>query len=122
SPYSSILYTNHSPSTAELAQLNTFLAGPLQKLSGLKLEISQLQERIRALSAERDRAMSYINAHRAVTSAIRRFPAEILTEIFVHCIPADRYPVRSLKEAPLILTTICRSWRAVSLSAPCLWK
>ncbi|KIK52645.1 hypothetical protein GYMLUDRAFT_179884, partial [Collybiopsis luxurians FD-317 M1] len=121
SPFSSVLHTNHVPSPSELAKMDTFLAEPQQKLSKLESEILQLQKCLAKLSSERDRARTYITAHRALMSAICRLPAETLAEIFVHCIPTDRYPVRNSKEAPLLLTNICRSWRAIAISAPHLW-
>ncbi|KIK66631.1 hypothetical protein GYMLUDRAFT_111336, partial [Collybiopsis luxurians FD-317 M1] len=122
SPYSSLLDTNHVPSPTELVEMGSFLAVPQRELSNLESEISQLQERLKVLSFKRDRAKAYINAHRALMSAIRRLPTEILIEIFVHCLPTDSYPVRSLKEAPLLLTTVCRSWRNVAIGSAHLWN
>ena len=60
-------------------------------------------------------------------SPIQRLPNELLSEIFVHCLPdqqkmgATRGSFRS-KEAPLLLGSVCSHWRAVSLSTQELWS
>ncbi|KAE9401315.1 hypothetical protein BT96DRAFT_818088, partial [Gymnopus androsaceus JB14] len=122
SPYASRLHTNYVPSMEELPKLEIFLAGPKQELSHLESKILRLQDSLTDLYAQRDRAKSYIEAHRALMSPIRRFPAETLAEIFTHCLSTDKYPSRSLEEAPLLLMSICRSWRHVAVSSPQLWK
>lgn len=51
---------------------------------------------------------------------------EILSKIFLHCLPADDCGVASSKvdprEVPLLFTTICRLWRDVALGTPALWS
>ncbi|KAJ7269684.1 hypothetical protein C8J57DRAFT_318752 [Mycena rebaudengoi] len=49
------------------------------------------------------------------------FPLEITSKIFVHCLPdSGLYHTRT--EAPMVLTQICRQWRAFTLSTPILWS
>ncbi len=81
-----------------------------------------MQTVLDALCSKRDKLKAYIEPHRALMSPVRRIPPETLTEIFIRCLPSDRPPVRSSEEAPLLLTTICRSWREIALSAPALWS
>ncbi|KAJ7673777.1 hypothetical protein DFH06DRAFT_1081621 [Mycena polygramma] len=46
-------------------------------------------------------------------------PPEITSEIFVQAVnPLDKASSRS---APLLLLRICRLWRTIALSTPCLW-
>ncbi|KII88598.1 hypothetical protein PLICRDRAFT_629807 [Plicaturopsis crispa FD-325 SS-3] len=48
-------------------------------------------------------------------------PLEIVSRVFIHCLPPDMYfPIRR-DTAPLLFTQICRSWRTVALSTPQLW-
>ncbi|KAJ6605813.1 hypothetical protein B0H10DRAFT_601349 [Mycena sp. CBHHK59/15] len=44
-------------------------------------------------------------------------------EIFLACIPTHRNTVmtRSEAEPPVLLGRVCRAWRGISLSTPCLW-
>ncbi|KAF9067145.1 hypothetical protein BDP27DRAFT_1329352 [Rhodocollybia butyracea] len=51
-----------------------------------------------------------------------RLPVEVLGEIFVHCLPTDRFSYISAAQAPLLLTSICQRWREVALSFPSLWN
>ncbi|KAG2132901.1 uncharacterized protein EDB93DRAFT_1233054 [Suillus bovinus] len=62
------------------------------------------------------------NSHKAFPSAISRLPTEILTQIFLYCIPedGDLTPTRDL--APMLLTTVCRRWREVAVDIPSLWR
>lgn len=49
-------------------------------------------------------------------------PPEVLEEIFWQCLPERRYPTTSFREAPLLLTHVCRQWRDVAISSPRLWS
>ncbi|KAJ7776602.1 hypothetical protein DFH07DRAFT_693797, partial [Mycena maculata] len=57
---------------------------------------------------------------------------ELITEIFVHCLPTPasatgacffrpHFVRPSVKDAPLLLCQICRRWRAIALTTPQLW-
>lgn len=53
---------------------------------------------------------------------IHRLPPEILSIIFWHAIPRDKdFVVPSTRNAPLVLRTICKSWRRLADSTPELW-
>ncbi|KAG2369800.1 hypothetical protein BDR07DRAFT_541679 [Suillus spraguei] len=55
------------------------------------------------------------------SSAICRLPTEILSEIFVHCLPQDDDFSPRTRLAPLLFTMICRRWRQVAIGFPRLW-
>ncbi|KAF8893142.1 hypothetical protein BD779DRAFT_1145458 [Infundibulicybe gibba] len=48
---------------------------------------------------------------------VSRIPLEILTEIFVHCLPADS----ASHETQQLLSGVCRLWRTLVLATPALW-
>ena len=58
---------------------------------------------------------------------INQFPREILAEIFWHCLPdmnpeARKMPAQMFKKAaPLLVSSICSSWRELALATPELW-
>ncbi|KAF9003940.1 hypothetical protein BDQ17DRAFT_1355163 [Cyathus striatus] len=60
-------------------------------------------------------------ALRSLSSPIRRVPPEILSEIFLYCLPPVRFVRPSSREGPLLLTQVCGAWREVALSIPRLW-
>ncbi|KAJ4480658.1 hypothetical protein C8J55DRAFT_428920, partial [Lentinula edodes] len=122
SPYAQILNTNHLPSHAQRKEIETFLSEPQQELSRLEIEISRVQTILDGLQIQRAEVKSYVETHRGLLAPIRRLPVEVLTEIFVLCLSTERYPVRSLREAPLLLTMICRHWREVTFKSPSLWN
>ncbi|KAG2141929.1 hypothetical protein DEU56DRAFT_271090 [Suillus clintonianus] len=60
-----------------------------------------------------------INLHNRLGSALWRLPTEVLSEIFIHCLPETSHPTSAL--APMLLTVICRRWREVAMDMPNLW-
>lgn len=52
-------------------------------------------------------------------SHFERLPVELKVEIFGLCL--DSHPDFSVKEAPLLLSRICSSWRTLAHSTPRLW-
>ncbi|KAG1868302.1 hypothetical protein DFJ58DRAFT_911450 [Suillus subalutaceus] len=55
------------------------------------------------------------------SSPISRLPTEILSEIFLYCLPDDEYLTYASGQAPMLLTRICRQWREVAVGLPMLW-
>ncbi|KAF5393488.1 hypothetical protein D9757_000469 [Collybiopsis confluens] len=123
SPFAHVFPSNYAATTsAERAQILALIEKPVARLKELNSEISRLKKVIENLAKERTTVHRYIRSHKALLSSMRRLPAEVLTEIFLHCLPADRNPVRSTREAPLLLTGVCRRWREVALHSPSLWN
>ncbi|KIK37619.1 hypothetical protein CY34DRAFT_49080, partial [Suillus luteus UH-Slu-Lm8-n1] len=56
-----------------------------------------------------------------IPSAICRLPTEILSQIFVFCLPQDQHLSPKPGLAPMLLTTIWRRWREVAIGFPKLW-
>ena len=61
-------------------------------------------------------------------SPINRLPREVLAEVFVQCLPEiELWPkiegVSTCQDiAPLLLCSVCSTWRALALSTPRLWQ
>ncbi|KZP05118.1 hypothetical protein FIBSPDRAFT_675689, partial [Athelia psychrophila] len=80
-------------------------------VSRLDLEISRLEAGLAEIRRKRDENQKYIVAHKALVSAIRRVPTEVIAEIFLQC----------LRGRPMIsphLAAICRRWRSIVFSSP----
>ncbi|KAJ6602791.1 hypothetical protein DFH09DRAFT_1125520 [Mycena vulgaris] len=89
------------------------LAADRARIAAAEAQILDLQRSIRHL---RDRLDSY-------KYPVLTLPNEIISEIFIHFLPA--YPLcpplcGSL--SPNLLTQICRKWRDVALATPQLWR
>ncbi|ESK95379.1 hypothetical protein Moror_3817 [Moniliophthora roreri MCA 2997] len=115
SPFLHRFDTNYAPSPKEVEEIKQILLEPEKALQVLEEEIIRLQ-------AQRDELQSFVDNHRSLLSPIRRAPTDILREIFIRCLPDDHLPVRTLREAPLLLTGICRAWREAAISTPRLWN
>ncbi|KAF8138029.1 hypothetical protein K438DRAFT_1880976, partial [Mycena galopus ATCC 62051] len=121
SPFASKLGTNYCPLDKEVLEIQALLGDPLSRLQSLDNRIAELQKAIDELAEERTTVRDYVDAHKALLSPIRRFPLDILQEIFVACLPTHRNCVMSATECPVLLGRICSSWRTISLSTPRLW-
>ncbi|KAG1771412.1 hypothetical protein EDD22DRAFT_947856 [Suillus occidentalis] len=54
-------------------------------------------------------------------SAISRLPTEILTKIFLYCVPESENVAPEPHLAPMLLTRVCRRWREIAVDMPDLW-
>ncbi|KAJ3839777.1 hypothetical protein F5878DRAFT_615208 [Lentinula raphanica] len=115
SPYTSFFGTSYAPSPSERTELEVLISGAQQELVELDSEMFRIRVR-------RNRVQNFLDDHRTLLSPIRRLPTETLAEIFTHCLPTQRFPIRSLKEAPLLLTMVCRKWRKIAMTHPPLWN
>ncbi|KAG2748345.1 hypothetical protein P692DRAFT_20805227 [Suillus brevipes Sb2] len=58
---------------------------------------------------------------RADSSGVYRLPTEVLSQIFLFCLPQDQHLLPKPGLAPVLLTMICRRWREVAIGFPKLW-
>ncbi|KAK7001446.1 hypothetical protein R3P38DRAFT_3049167 [Favolaschia claudopus] len=121
STFAQHLGTNYCPSEDEVLEVKNLIAEPTRQLLTLDEEISQLQKSIEKLQEKRKTLSTYVDEYKALISPIRRIPQDVLSEIFIACLPTHRNCVMSASEAPVLLGRICSSWRALSLATPRLW-
>ncbi|KAJ4480197.1 hypothetical protein J3R30DRAFT_2594055 [Lentinula aciculospora] len=108
----------HCATRFDMPPLFKCLTGMLQNLL-MSLSYDKLNAFI-----DHNRLKNFIGVHHSLMSLVRRFLAEIFVQNFCHCLPRDRYPVRSFKdsEALLLVISICRARRQLTLSCPRLWS
>ncbi|KAK1220863.1 hypothetical protein PQX77_016342 [Marasmius sp. AFHP31] len=116
-PFAHVLNTNHVPTSEERDELRDLIRAPEEQLQKLDEEISRLHARRQALQ-------QFIDLHRSLLSPARRVPVDVWRSIFTECLPDNELGLcfRTTKEAPLLLTSVCRSWRETALSTPTLWR
>jgi hypothetical protein len=91
-------------------------------ITGLDKVMDRLDNIRQQLLDKQDGINQSIVLHRGCTSALWRFPPEILSQIFVHCLPAETDQFCIAPElAPLLLTRVCRPWKEVAVNVPSLW-
>ncbi|KAJ6465863.1 hypothetical protein C8R45DRAFT_1219683 [Mycena sanguinolenta] len=121
SPFAVRLGTNYCPTDQEVLEIRSLLLEPILRIKSLDDEIADLQKSIDKLVEERVGLESYVEAHSALISPVRRLPLDVIQEIFVACMPTHRNCVMSATEAPILLGRICSAWRVISLSTPRIW-
>ncbi|KAK1226194.1 hypothetical protein PQX77_010846 [Marasmius sp. AFHP31] len=122
SPFASFFDTNRTPSLQECSDIRSFIRPSQDELSDLNKEISRLQSLIDNLKLRRGPLEEFVSQHLNITSLIRRLPSEVLSQIFIACLPTAHYPVHDLTQAPLLFTTISQRFRDVAISTPDLWS
>ncbi|KAJ7857884.1 hypothetical protein B0H13DRAFT_1155056 [Mycena leptocephala] len=88
SPFAPQLGTNYCPTDEEVLEIQSLLVQPTLRLKRLDDEIADLQKAIDKLAEERESLGTYVAAHRALISPVRRLPSDIVQEIFIACLPA----------------------------------
>ncbi|KAJ8095431.1 hypothetical protein PM082_023201 [Marasmius tenuissimus] len=115
-PFSHVLNTNYHPSTEERRSLQDLIRGPEEQIRQLDEEMSRLQ-------VKRQTLKKFVDRHCALLAPFHRLPADIWRLVFIKTLPEQSLGLctHTTKSSPLLLTTICRSWREVALSTPSLW-
>jgi hypothetical protein len=97
------------------------LDATLHDISSLETVIDKINHLHRQLTEQKDKIISSITLHKRLVSPLWRLPTEVLSHIFVHCLPQDKYLLPAWKLAPVLLTKICRRWKEVAVGTPSLW-
>lgn len=123
SPVPYLLETNDAPSFDESLKIQEFVDQKISQLEPLQSEWIELHERIRKVLSTYRSIQNTVYRHRPLLSPLRRLPPELISEIFVHCLPPFLHlsPKSEVFRAPLILAGVCQSWRRIALSTPALW-
>ena len=92
--------------------------------------IREIDEEIAVLQAQRHALVMACDIGRAIMAPIRRLPVEVLTEIFIKCIPP--LPTKSNRPEPEfyvhpqdvgeLLGTVCRAWYTIINNEPRIWS
>ncbi|KAJ7639162.1 hypothetical protein FB45DRAFT_827949 [Roridomyces roridus] len=77
-----------------------------------------------ALLSQVDTSAPGPQTHLAQSICISSLPPEIMSAIFIRCLPTVRKgrDAVNIAEVPLLLSQVCSHWRQIALSAPTLWK
>ncbi|KAJ7610234.1 hypothetical protein FB45DRAFT_1066392 [Roridomyces roridus] len=86
-------------------------------LAELNAEISTLQTQLARLRVDRKRVFDKLAA---IVYPVLTLPDDVTAEIFLQYVRDYRY--NRLKCGPMVLASVCKSWREVALSNPRLWS
>ncbi|KAF8175598.1 hypothetical protein K438DRAFT_1508275, partial [Mycena galopus ATCC 62051] len=113
--------TNEPPRDAEFAVLRPVADKTAARLACLEAEIRRLKDQLDQLEEEHAGLLTYHHQNTSILSPLRRFPPEILGEIFLQTLPSI-HKILNVKDSPWPLTHVCSRWRAIALSKPSLWS
>ncbi|KAF7299485.1 hypothetical protein MIND_00898600 [Mycena indigotica] len=122
SPYQVHFGSNYCPQPDESREIKALVMDLSAHAEQLDAEIAQLQKQMDKFVDERRSIQSQIEGHQALLSPMRRIPVDLLQEIFVVCLPSERYCAMSAYEAPMLLGRVCSQWRTTAFSTPALWS
>ncbi|KAK6977997.1 F-box domain-containing protein [Favolaschia claudopus] len=97
-----------------------FLAQKDAEILDLKAQIYALEQSISALVAAKKPVQARLDAYKY---PVLTLPNEIVSEIFLHFLPAYPEPPPLVGVlSPLCLSYVCRSWRGIAQATPALWR
>ncbi|KAJ6467179.1 hypothetical protein C8R47DRAFT_1078746 [Mycena vitilis] len=120
-----MLSHNAPPSEGHAAFIRALLGIGIMELDQVNSQIEQANNNLAQLIARRDTVTSRLTKYRSVLSPIRRMPAELLCEIFLHTAGRpNRWDPRPMlpHQVPFVLGQISRLWRNVAINLPSLWN
>jgi len=123
SPFASRLGTTFVPSDNEAVEIKKILDKYTPKLAQISSELARVRALYEELENQHKQLADEMDAHRRLLSPLRRdlLPTDILQEIFLSCLPISHDSIMTKKEAPVLLTQVCSSWRRIALNTPLLW-
>ncbi|KAG1836748.1 hypothetical protein DFJ58DRAFT_162932 [Suillus subalutaceus] len=119
---------NYSAFKLDYQNISAIVTERQQQLDAVSYEISLFETVIdsincihRQLVAKKNKITQSMNSHKRLVSALWRLPAEVLSQIFAHCLPIGHRLSPASEAVPMLLTRICRRWREVAVDMPSLW-
>ncbi|KAJ7167021.1 hypothetical protein C8R46DRAFT_1272216 [Mycena filopes] len=115
-----LLSTAGPPSDSQATVLRSEIERAKHEISAASLHIAHLQDALTRLLRHRKEMETFVRAHNGILSTLRRFPNEILLEVFQQTL-AESAAVNRW-QMPWALSEVCSHWRRVMLASPPLWR
>lgn len=120
-PVNELLISNEPPSPFQHGLACIFIKDVHKDIQTIDEEIAKAQAVVDGLLATREALRRQHRSHQAIFSPMHRLLHELLSEIFILCLPP--FPTRiSCFDAPLVLEQICWRWKSIARSTPRLWS
>ncbi|KAJ7440783.1 hypothetical protein B0H11DRAFT_1882929 [Mycena galericulata] len=117
--------TNCPPSDLEAREIRRLIQEGDAHIAEVDVEIQRTVAALEVLRDRRDVYHQEVDALHAIISPIRRFPPEILSEVFLaglkEAILSASYPSSHPSQPPILFGRVCSGWRRVALNTPKLW-
>ncbi|KAJ7191863.1 hypothetical protein GGX14DRAFT_596803 [Mycena pura] len=90
-----------------------------ERLAEIESEMAPLQARLAQLATARK---LIVDALESIVFPILTIPPEITTEFFVYYVDWANGDPRTHRGGPLVLASVCSSWRSIALNFPKIWS
>ncbi|KAG1747884.1 uncharacterized protein EDB91DRAFT_48864 [Suillus paluster] len=91
------------------------------EFSDLETVMDNIKNLHQHLVEKKEKITQSMNLHKGFVSAFWRLPTEVLSQIFIHCLPDTSHLSPASGLAPMLLTRVCRRWREIAVCMPSLW-
>ncbi|KIJ39425.1 hypothetical protein M422DRAFT_230623, partial [Sphaerobolus stellatus SS14] len=118
------LGTDYTPSSDDTLSISTFLANNSLSKSNFSAKRRILEKNLAIIRAHEQRLDQEASICHAALSPVRHLPNEMMSEIFLYCVPVDSTsePCHIIPlSSPLVLLHVCRRWRRIALDTPRLF-
>ncbi|KAF8179297.1 hypothetical protein K438DRAFT_1680561, partial [Mycena galopus ATCC 62051] len=122
-----LLQRNGIPTDTQTSQLRHLIQAGEAEITQLEQTSQALSLLLAELRFQALRKSESLNPLRGALSLFRRFPAELLGEIFEFSVATEeiqRWETTSIadpKRSPMLLGHVCSQWRMIAHSLPRLW-
>ncbi|KII85191.1 hypothetical protein PLICRDRAFT_45346 [Plicaturopsis crispa FD-325 SS-3] len=113
-----LLLTNEVPSGVDILRIRQDSLDAAANLSIVEAEMDRFEQILAQLACEQQNLRRRLDVNASLLSPFRRFPNELLSHIFVECLPEE---AADIHVAVLRLGGVCRKWWQVAVSTPHLW-
>ncbi|RXW17684.1 hypothetical protein EST38_g8171 [Candolleomyces aberdarensis] len=118
SPFSPHFNTNYIPSDPEINDIRSIIQSH-------QVIIDDIEKQMRELEDRRRLHTKVVEQHSILLSPMKRMPTDILSSIFLACLPRRHFyqgmPM-SKQHPTVIICHVCQQWRRVALESPLLWN
>ena len=120
-PHHDLLTSNDQPRQQDIQTIENCIQDHEFRASEIEKLLKDIKQAYQFVDSRRKAHTKLAKAYKGTLSAIRKFPAELLEEIFLLCVRSCSDAMSPL-EPPWVFGKVCRRWRSVVLSAPQLWS
>ncbi|RXW19767.1 hypothetical protein EST38_g6092 [Candolleomyces aberdarensis] len=124
SPFSEYLDSGYSPSDVEIPLIKALIQQNIDIIGSIDKEIKEAEDSLAALKARRKANKIFIRKHQALIAPIKRLPPDILSTVFLACLPFIECTEAAMtcNHPAVVISQVCRHWRQLAFDTPLLWS
>ncbi|EDR15380.1 uncharacterized protein LACBIDRAFT_321163 [Laccaria bicolor S238N-H82] len=111
-PHHDLLTANDQPRQQDVQTIENCVQDHESKASELDKLLKDIKQACQLVDSRRQAHIKLAEAYKGTLSAIRKFPAELLEEIFLLCVRSCPDAI-SPRGPPWVLGKVCRRWRSI---------